>query len=62
MGSTGGVVAQPGLGRVADVYSFGTGYIVAGVVYAIRLPFIIAVRRLGLRADILSRPEPTNVG
>jgi MFS family permease len=62
MGSTGGVVAQPGLGRVADVYSFGTGYIVAGVVYAIRLPFIIAVRRMGLRADILSRPEPTNVG
>ncbi len=51
MGSAGGVVAQPALGRVADVYSLGTGYIVAGVVYMLRLPFIIGVRRLGLSAD-----------
>ena len=47
MGSAGGVVAQPALGRVADVYSFGTAYVVAGVLYAIRLPFVVAVRRMG---------------
>ena len=62
MGSAGGVVAQPALGRVADVYSFGTAYVVAGVLYAIRLPFVVAVRRMGLRADTDSRPEPTIVG
>jgi MFS family permease len=61
MGSAGGVVAQPALGRVADVLSFGTAYVVAGLVYAIRLPFIVAVRRMGLRADTDTRVEPTIV-
>ena len=51
MGSAGGVVAQPALGRVADVYSLGVGYIVAGAIYAIRLPFILAIRRMNLPAD-----------
>jgi sugar phosphate permease len=62
MGSAGGVVAQPALGRVADVYSLGTGYVVAGILYAIRLPFVLAVRRMRLPADDVTRPEPTNVG
>jgi MFS family permease len=64
MGSAGGVVAQPALGRVADVYSLGTGYVVAGLVYAIRLPFIIAVRRMRLPADevVAPRPAPGAVG
>lgn len=61
MGSAGGVVAQPALGRVADVYSLGTGYVVAGVLYAVRLPFVLAVRRMRLPADDMTRPEPTNV-
>jgi MFS family permease len=51
MGSAGGVVAQPLLGRVADVYSLGVGYVVAGAIYLIRVPFVLAVRRLGLPAD-----------
>jgi MFS family permease len=51
MGSAGGVVVQPALGRVADVFSLGTGYVVAGLLYAIRLPFIVAVKRMGLDAD-----------
>jgi hypothetical protein len=46
---------------VADVFSFGTAYVVAGVVYAIRLPFVVAVRRMGLRADTDTRAEPTIV-
>jgi hypothetical protein len=64
MGSAGGVVAQPALGRVADVYSLGTGYVVAGLLYAIRLPFIIAVRRMRLPADevVAPRPAPGAVG
>jgi MFS family permease len=57
MGSAGGVVAQPALGRVADVFSLGTGYVVAGLVYAIRLPFIIAVRRMRLPADEVVAPR-----
>ncbi len=56
MGSAGGVVIQPALGRVADVFSLGTAYVVAGVLYAIRLPFVLAVRRMGLAADRAAPP------
>lgn len=51
MGSAGGVVSQPALGRVADVYTLGVGYIVAGGAYLLGLPFILAVRRMRLPAD-----------
>ncbi len=51
MGSAGGVVAQPLLGRVADVWSLGVGYMVSGAIYLIQLPFVIAARRMGLAAD-----------
>lgn len=51
MGSAGGVVAQPALGRVADVYSLGIGYVVSAVLFVLRLPFMLAVRRLHLPAD-----------
>ncbi|MDP9493599.1 MAG: MFS transporter [Actinomycetota bacterium] len=58
-GSAGGVVTQPLLGKVADVYSLGIGYIVAGGIYALGLPFVIAVRRMGLAADRVTRePQP----
>jgi MFS family permease len=63
MGSAGGVVAQPALGKVADVWSLGIGYVVAGVLYAIRLPFILAVRRMDLPADhIEPLPDTTPAG
>jgi MFS family permease len=55
MGSAGGVVAQPALGKAADVYSFGVAYAIAGVIYAIRLPFVLAVRRMDLRPDQIDR-------
>ena len=60
-GNAGGVVAQPVLGRVADVYSLGVGYIVAGAIYAFGLPFMLAVRRMKLAADRMVGTEPTNV-
>jgi MFS family permease len=51
MGSAGGVVAQPALGRVADVWSLGVGYMVSGAIYVIQLPFVLAARRMRLPAD-----------
>lgn len=51
MSSAGGVVSQPALARVADVYSLGVGYIVAGCLYLVQFPFIWAVKRMGLTAD-----------
>lgn len=55
--NAGGVVSQPALARVADVYSLGVGYVVAGAVTLIQLPFLWRVRRMGLPADRVSPPE-----
>jgi MFS family permease len=62
MGSAGGVVAQPALGRVADAYSLGTAYVVAGVVYSVGIPFTVAVRRMGLAADRALPVPATEIG
>jgi MFS family permease len=45
VGSSGGVVFQPMLGKVADVYSYSTSYIVSGLISAISLPFIYKARK-----------------
>lgn len=55
-GSAGGVVSQPALGRVADVWSLGIGYMVAGVLYIFQLPFILRVRSMDLDADQVAKP------
>jgi MFS family permease len=61
MESAGGAVSQPALGRVADVFSLGTGYAVAGVLTAVQLPFIWVVRRMGLGADRVVLPGDASV-
>jgi MFS family permease len=61
MGSAGGVVAQPALGRVADVFSLGMGYAVAGALYVLQAPFIWAVHRMGLAADRVKKPIESSV-
>lgn len=57
MGSAGGVVAQPALGRVADVYSLGIGYIAAGALTALQYPFIRKIRNMDLPADAVAKPS-----
>jgi MFS family permease len=51
IGSLGGVVAQPALGRVADVYGYGPSYVVAGVVQAFAVPFVLLARREHAASD-----------
>jgi MFS family permease len=51
VGSSGGVVFQPILGKVADVYSYSTSYMVSGVISAISLPFIYRARKEKAPAD-----------
>ena len=45
MGSAGGVVAQPLLGRVADVSGYAASYLVAAGVSALAIPFVLLARR-----------------
>ena len=51
MGSAGGVVAQPALGRVADVWSYGASYVVSAAVQAAAIPFIAMARRENAASD-----------
>ena len=40
MGSTGGVWAQPVLGRAADVWGYAPSYLLSAAIAALALPFI----------------------
>ena len=54
MGSSGGVVVQPVLGRVADVSSYSTTFVVSGAIQLLALPFLALSRREHARADVVS--------
>lgn len=51
MGSAGGVVVQPALGRVADVGGYASAYVVGAVIQAASLPFLVLARREAVPAD-----------
>ena len=45
MGSAGGVIAQPALGRVADVSGYASAYVVSAGIQLTALPFLLLARR-----------------
>jgi MFS family permease len=51
LGSSGGVVVQPGLGRAADVWGYATSYVLGAAISAFALPFIVLSRRRDEPAD-----------
>jgi MFS family permease len=51
MASSGGVVAQPALGRAADLWGYPASYVVSGVLTAFALPFLYRSRQQNVRAD-----------
>ncbi len=51
MGSSGGVVVQPLLGRAADVYGYPASLAISGVIELIAVPFLLASRRQRSLAD-----------
>ena len=51
MGSTGGVVIQPALGRVADIGGYAQSFLVSGIVQAAALPFAVLARQENVRAQ-----------
>ncbi|HET6623086.1 MAG TPA: MFS transporter, partial [Gaiellaceae bacterium] len=63
MGSSGGVVIQPVLGRTADAYSYATSFVVGGVIQLVAVPFLVLSRREGAEADLapfVDVPAPTD--
>jgi MFS family permease len=51
MSSSGGVVAQPILGRAADVWGYPASYLMSGAISALSLPFIARSRAQRMPAD-----------
>jgi len=51
LGSTGGVVSQPVLGRAADVWGYGSSYLLGAGISAMALPFIYLSRHQKASAD-----------
>lgn len=51
MGNTGSIVVQPALGKVADVYSYGTSYVVGGMVQLAAIPFLYKSRATKAKSD-----------
>ncbi len=61
MGSSGGVVIQPALGRAADVYSYSTSFVLGALVALAAVPFLVASRREQAAADTattIAAPTP----
>ena len=61
LGSSGGVVSQPLLGRSADVWSYSTSYLITSAVSAAAIPFIWLARRERSVADIISDEQVSEV-
>ena len=61
MGSAGGVVAQPLLGRVADINGYAASYLVSAAIQAVGVPFAILARRERASSDpIVDGEEPVS--
>ncbi len=51
IGSSGGVVIQPALGKIADIYNYSFSYMIAGFIQALSLPFIYLAKRQKAKSD-----------
>jgi MFS family permease len=57
MGSTGGVWAQPVLGRAADVWGYAPSYLLSAGITALALPCLALSRRQNAPADTVEAPQ-----
>ena len=57
MGSSGGVVIQPALGRVADVHGYAPSFFVSGLIALVAIPFLGLSRRECGPADFGGAPK-----
>ena len=57
MGSSGGVWAQPLLGRAADVWGYAPSYLLSAGISAFAVPFLVLSRRENAPADTVEITE-----
>lgn len=58
LNSAGGIVAQPALGKSADLWGYQVSYLLAAAGSALALPFIAVARHLNTPADRETAPPP----
>jgi MFS family permease len=58
--SAGGIVAQPVLGRSADVWGYQVSYLLSAAGSALALPFIARARKLNTPADLDTKPTASS--
>jgi MFS family permease len=58
MGSSGGVVIQPVLGRSADIYSYSTSFVFGAIFQLMAVPFLFGSRRERAAADTATATAP----
>ena len=58
MGSIGGAISQPALGRVADVNGYAASYLVAAGINTVALPFVFFARRERAPSDPIDADAP----
>jgi MFS family permease len=61
LGSAGGVVAQPALGRAADVFGYATSYVIAAGIQAFAVPFTVLARLQNASSDPMAVEVATDV-
>ena len=61
MGSAGGVVSQPILGRAADVWGYPMSYAATAAIQAFAIPFMWLARRERAESDPIATPIETAV-
>jgi MFS family permease len=62
MSSAGGVVAQPALGRVADVWGYSSAYVVSAAIQLTAVPFLALARRENASSDRIEEAGGRAVG
>jgi MFS family permease len=61
LGSSGGVVIQPALGKAADVWSYSTSYLVGAAIQLLAVPFTVLAKRERASSDPVEA-EPAQQG
>jgi MFS family permease len=62
MSSTGGVWTQPALGRAADVWGYGTSYVLGAAISTLAVPAIALSRSQHAPADLRDAPGAEEAG
>jgi MFS family permease len=62
LGSAGGVIAQPLLGRAADVWSYPISYAGCAAIQSLAVPFVLLARRERASSDAITALEPARQG